>query len=235
MKHNPEDFSLQIENLSRKIDEVKSIFPALQELAKGSDEIRNKVTSEITKFAMSIRSMKLDGDELNSFFDYPYVIFKEKGDGDHQRHLALPKFCDIQLGYLDRVTESFNIFVVNPYVDLLGEIPEHVRKELDIPDPLELKLEGDYLVGKDIEKAKQQFPEFIKSQTKDGRLLVDKTRHFEFLVKMIKKGIRPFTTQELMDEWGMIHAKNIPRKIGTLLKKQHIRKEDGKYSQNLTR
>lgn len=200
MKHQPEDFSLQIENLSRKIDEVKSIFPALQELAKGSDEIRNKVTSEITKFAMSIRSMKLDGDELNSFFDYPYVIFKEKGDGDHQRHLALPKFCDIQLGYLDRVTESFNIFVVNPYVDLLGEIPEHVRKELDIPDPLDLKLDGDYLVGKDIEKAKQQFPEFIKSQTKDGRLLVDKTRHFEFLVKMIKKGIRPFIKQPIPED-----------------------------------
>jgi len=195
-----ENLSLQIENLNRKIDEIKTIFPALQELSKGSDEIRNKVTSEITKFAMSIRSMKLDQDELNSFFDYPYIIFKEKGDGEHQRHLALPKFCDIQLGYLDRITESFNIFVVNPYVDLLGEIPDHVRKELDIPDPLDLKLEGDYLVGPDIEKAKQQFPEFIKSQTKDGRLLVDKSRHFEFLVKMIKKGIRPFTKRPITQD-----------------------------------
>ena len=136
----------------RKIDEVKEIFPALQELAKGSEDIRNKVTTEITKFAMSIRSMNLDQDELNSFFDYPYIVFKEKGDGEHQRHLALPKFCDIQLGYLDRVTESFNIFVVNPYVDLLGKIPDHVRKELDIPDPLDLKLEGNYLVGHLLQK-----------------------------------------------------------------------------------
>ena len=105
-----------------------------------------------------------------------------------------------QVSSLDRVTESFNIFVVNPYVDLLGEIPDHVRKELDIPDPLDLKLEGDYLVGPDIEKAKQQFPEFIKSQTKDGRLLVDKSRHFEFLVKMIKKGIRPFSKQPISQD-----------------------------------
>ncbi len=189
--------SLQIEHLMRKIDEIKSIFPALKELAKGSEEIRDKVTSEITKFAMSIRSMRLDQDELNSFFDYPYVISKEKGDGEHQRHLAIPKFCDVQLGYLDRVTESFNVFVINPYVDLLGEIPDHVRKELDIPDPLDLKLEGDYLYGPDIEKAKKEFPEFIKSQTKDGRLLVDKSRYFEFLVKMIKKGIRPFAKKSI--------------------------------------
>jgi len=186
-----------MENLSRLLQTAQGILPAMDNLAKGSDEIREKVTAEITKFAMSIRSMKLDTDELNSFFNYPYVIFKEKGDRDHQRHLALPKFCDIQLGYLDRVTESFNIFVVNQYVDLLGEIPDHVRKELDIPDPLDLKLDGDYLVGPDVEKAKQQFPEFIKKQEEDGRLLVDKSRHFEFLVKMIKKGIRPFTKRSI--------------------------------------
>lgn len=209
---NKDNLLLQIENLNRKIDEVKGIFPALQELAKGSDEIRNKVTSEITKFAMSIRSMKLDHDELNSFFEYPYIIFKEKGDGEHQRHLGLPKFCGVQLGYLDRVTESFNVFVVNPYVDLLGEIPDHVRKELNIPDPMDLKLEGDYLVGPDVEKAKQQFPEFIKSQTTDGRLLVDKSRHFEFLVKMIKKGIRPFSKQPIS------HDCFIERKCGFKLR-----------------
>ena len=86
-------------------------------------------------------------------------------------------------------------------LDLLGEIPDHVRKELNIPDPLDLKLDGDYLIGPDIEKAKQQFPEFIKSQTKDGRLLVDKSRHFEFLVKMIKKGIRPFTKRQIPQEY----------------------------------
>ena len=195
-----ESLSLQMENLTRQLDAIKGLVPALENLAKGSDEVREKVTAEITKFAMSIRSMKLDPDELTSFFDYPYIVFRERGDGDTQRHLALPKFCDAQFGYLERVTESFNIFVVNQYVDLLGEVPEHVRKELNIPDPLNLKLDGDYLVGPDVEKAKREFPEFIKSQEKDGRLLVDKSRHFEFLVKMIKKGINPFDRKRIPQE-----------------------------------
>ena len=184
--------SLQMENLTMQLDAVKRIIPALTNLAKGSEEVRETVTSAITKFAMSIRSMKLDPDELHSFFDYPYIVFRERGDGDTQRHLALPKFCDAQFGYLERVTESFNVFVVNQYVDLLGEVPDHVRQELNIPDPLDLKLDGDYLVGPDTEKAKRAFPEFIKSQTRDGRLLVDKSQHFEFLVRLIKKGINPF-------------------------------------------
>lgn len=192
--------ALQMENLMRQLDTIKGLVPALESVAKGSDEIRSKVTSEITKFAMSIRSMKLDPDELASFFDYPYVIYREKGDGDTQRHLALPKFCDAQFGYLERVTESFNIFVVNQYVDLLGELPGFVRKELDIPDPLDLKLDGDYLSGSDVEKAKREFPEFIRKQEKDGRLLVDKSRHFEFLVKMIKKGINPFDRKRIPQE-----------------------------------
>ena len=189
--------SLQMENLTMQLDAVKRIIPALERLAKGSDEVRENVTSAITRFAMSMRSMKLDPDELNSFFDYPYIVFRERGDGDTQRHLALPKFCDAQFGYLERVTESFNIFVVNQYVDLLGEVPDHVRKELNIPDPLDLKLDGDYLVGPDTEKAKKAFPEFIKSQAKDGRLLVDKSQHFEFLVRLIKKGINPFDRKRI--------------------------------------
>ena len=53
------DISLEMEHLSRKLDEVKSFLPLLNSIAKGSEEMRNKVTSEITKFAMSIRSMKL--------------------------------------------------------------------------------------------------------------------------------------------------------------------------------
>ena len=166
--HNNESISLQMENLTRQLEAIKGLVPALETLAKGSDEIRDRVTSEITKFAMSIRSMKLDPDELSSFYDYPYIVFREKGDGDTQRHLALPKFCDAQFGYLERVTESFNVFVVNQYVDLLGEVPDHVRKELNIPDPLDLKLDGDYLAGPDVKKAMREFPEFIKSQEKDG-------------------------------------------------------------------
>ena len=38
-----------------------------------------------------------------------------------------------------------------------------------------------------------------------------------------------------MDEWGMIHKKNIRRKLNPLLIKGHLKKENDGYSQNLTR
>jgi len=112
----------------------------------------------------------------------------------------IAKFTGVQLGWLERSTESHYIFIVNPFTDLLGEVPDAIKKELNLPDPLNLKLEGDYLVGPDVEKAKKEFPEFIKKQEKDGRLLMDKSRHFEFLARLIKKGVKPFSRKPVDKE-----------------------------------
>ena len=53
----------------------------------------------------------------------------------------------------------------------------------------------------------------------------------------LKKGnsMKSFSTEELMDEWGVIHARTIPTKLKPLLDKGHLKKEAGKYRQNLTR
>jgi len=191
------ELELQLANLSRKIDDIKMIFPALEEIAKESTEIREKVTNQITSYALSVRSLKLDTDELGNFFKYPYVIYQAKGDKEHTRHLAIPKFIDVSFGWLEKVTESHNIFVVNPYVDWLGDIPDALKKELDIPDPLDVSFDGEFLFGKDVKKIKEEFSSFITGETKDGKLKINKEKHFELLVGLIKKGIRPFVTKPI--------------------------------------
>lgn len=190
---------LQMKRLEMQLDSVAKIFPALKELAKGSQELQEYVTNEITKFALSIRASKLDRDELENFFKHPYHIYKEKHDKENEWHLAIPKFINTQFGWLEKVTESHNIFLINRYVDWLGEMPQVLKQKLGIKDPLDVFLDSGALVGKDIAKVAEKYKQFIKSKEKD-RLIIDKRRHFELLATLIKDGILPFIPKPVNKE-----------------------------------
>lgn len=182
---------LQMKRLEHQLENVTKVFPAIQELAKGSQELQEYVTNEITKYALSIRASKLDRDELENFFKHPYHIYKEKHDKENDWHLAIPKFINAQFGWLEKVTDSHNIFLINRYVDWLGDIPQSLKQKIGIKDPLDVFLDNDALVGKDISKVAEKYKQFIKSKEKD-RLIIDKRRHFELLATLIKDGILPF-------------------------------------------
>ncbi len=190
--------SLKIESLQTTLNTATESLKEFTKLAQGSNEIREWAENEITRYALSIKTSKLDKDELENFFKYPYCILPGKHDGEY--YLAIPKFVDAQFGWLEKVTPSFNIFLVNKYVDWLGELPQALKKELKFPDPLDIYLDGDHLVGKDLNKAHNKYAQFIKRKEKDGRLLVDKSKHFEFLANLIKDGILPFVPKPVSPE-----------------------------------
>lgn len=190
--------NLKIEQLNRNLELATKSLAEFQKLAAGSKELREWATNEITKYALSIRASKLDKDELENFFKYPYCILPGKHENEY--YLAIPKFVDAQFGWLEKVTPSFNIFLVNRYVDWLGELPEALKKELKIQDPLEIYFDGTYLSGPDVKKAKEKYSSYIQKHLKDGRLEVDKSRHFELLANLIKDGILPFVPKEIRSE-----------------------------------
>ena len=141
---------LLVDKLDHTIAETKKTLEQFKKLAETDKGLRELAIDQITKFALSIRSSKLDKDELEPFFQYPYCIIPGKSDAEH--YLVIPKFIDAHFGWLHKVTPSFNIFLVNQYVDWLGDLPEALKKELKIPDPLDIYLDGEYLVGKDVSK-----------------------------------------------------------------------------------
>lgn len=196
---------LQIEKLRHDLGKVEAVFPILTKLAENSKELQEYVTNEITKYAASIRHSKLDRDQLESFFHHPYYIYQGKKDKDNEFHLAIPKFVDVQFGWLDKVTESHNVFLINRYVDWLGELPKELKKIVGMKDPLDVFLdtEAGALVGKDISQVTEKYRSFITKAEKD-RLIIDKQRHFELLATLIKDGILPFIpkpipVEELLD------------------------------------
>lgn len=197
-------FQLKLEQLNRNLDSATQSLKEFTKLAEGSQELKEWAENEITKYALSLKSSKLDQDELGSFFQYPYCILPAKHEGEY--YLAIPKFVNAQFGWLEKVTPSYNIFLVNKYVDWLGEIPQALKKELKFPDPLQVYFDGEYLQGSDIKKAKEKYSQFVKREDKDGKLLIDKTRHFELLAHLIKDGILPFIPKPV-SETDLINRK----------------------------
>lgn len=188
--------SLKIDKIQHDIDKILQVTPILNNIANETQEVRDYVAKQLTEYAMSIRSSKLNKDGLEPFFKHPYILYKKKGDNDKTWHLAIPKFVDAQFGWLEQVTESHNVFVVNPYVDWVGDIPQSLKDQIGMKDPLDLYLDGDALVGKDLVKAREKYKGFIKKDEKD-RLIIDKSRHFELLSTLIKDGILPFVPRPI--------------------------------------
>lgn len=189
---------IQLERLAYHLKQIEGMFPHLSELAEGSEQMRNEIQNAITQYAMSIKTSKLDPDSLEGFFKKPYCIIPSKRENEW--FLAVPKFIDVQIGWLHQSTDSFNIFLVNRYVDWLGELPKALKDELGFKDPLNIALQGDYLVGKDIAKAREKYKHFIKRREGD-KLLVDKRKHFEMLASLIKDGILPFTPAPITKDY----------------------------------
>lgn len=195
---------LTISRLEDTLAKVQNTLKEFYKLADDSEELREWAKNEVVRYAMSINTAKIDQDELENFFKYPYVILSSKKEGEI--YLAIPKFINVQIGWLEKVTASYNIFLVNRYVDWLGGLPQFLKKELKMTDPLDIVLEGEYLIGNDTKLAQEKFKPFIKKVEKDGRILIDKSRNFELLAALIKEGILPFTPKAIAKE-DMINRK----------------------------
>jgi len=71
----------------------------------------------------------VDCEDLAIFADEPYCILpKESGEA----WVVCPRFVPFHVGWLDRQTDSYNVFVVNKYVDWIDELPDEIRNQVGI-------------------------------------------------------------------------------------------------------
>lgn len=184
--------TLKLERIRYLIDQLKGVAPKLEELANISDDTRNQVQKQVADYALSVRMTKLKPEELEAFFKKPYDLCLVPGKHDSW-YLHVPKFVDIQFGWRVKETESFNTFLVNRYMDWLGELPEVIKRELGFKPPPDLKLDGEILTGspRALEEAWRKYRPFLKDRDKK-RIIINKRRSFELIASLVKDGVLPF-------------------------------------------
>ena len=174
------------------LDQLLGVIPYVKELTGITDEARKIVEQQVAEFALSIKTSKLDKDQLEAFFKKPYYLEPVHGRPDSW-YLIIPKFVDIQIGWMDRSTESYNRFLINRYMDWLGEIPEAIKRQLNWKAPPELILDGEEIHGPKgaLEYAWQKYRPFLRDRD-ETKIHVNPKRAFDLIAAMIKDGVLPF-------------------------------------------
>ncbi|MGH2639087.1 MAG: hypothetical protein ACRDF4_07395 [Rhabdochlamydiaceae bacterium] len=163
-----------ISSIRRSVDESLAKMDSLIESLKLEREnIRSTIEKRVEELALTryTREQQRQKEELDDFLKEPYVLIPKR---ESEYYVIAPRWLNFQVGWLERQTKSYNIFVVNRYVQWISPIPEALRQKLRFPTELpQLKMvSGNTLwTGKEHQDdAFQKYRQFIQSKEGDDRL-----------------------------------------------------------------
>ena len=136
--------------------------------------------------AMS-RYKDIDSEEAMAFLKEPWCV---QPRGKDEWLVFVPKFIGVQVGWLERATETFNVFVVNRYAHWLGNVPAALGEQLKMPPPFQSEVEGRTL------RTTAALPEGVKrhvaQKTGEGEYRVKVGHEFDLIASLIDNGSLPF-------------------------------------------
>ena len=173
---------------------TETITKLLKEIEAKNKEL-NKEIEGLSKQNLSLldnvkKKFKWDEDLLKEWYEEYWHTYPSS---DNEWFVAIPKFIPFSLGWLDHTTRGYNIFKINQYTQWLGEIPEFLRKELNIKEPEKIFVsEGNVIFdeGKE-EDIKEKYGDMISSISK-GTARIKLGKEFDMIAKIIENGSLPF-------------------------------------------
>jgi len=186
------DLSSLKENLEKSLEQ----FDLLIEQIKQQREMLKR---EIEKRIEELQLGKYNKEELDKFFEEPYVILPKR---ENEFYVIAPRWIDFQIGWLERQTKSYNIFVVNRYVQWIAPVPEALKQKLKFPEAPPIKVfDGMLLTGeKHQEEAWRRYNKFLTRREGKDRIRIKKGREFKLIAQLIEDGILPFMPKPIQEE-----------------------------------
>lgn len=134
----------------------------------------------------------LDEKEFENFMKQPYVILPT--GKKEEWFVAVPKIIQMNLGWLDQTTETYNIFRINKFMKWLGDIPKDIEKKFKFDMKLPLKVvDGTVLTGKHHQdETWNKYNKFLTKREGKDKIKIKKGYEFKLLAQLISDGILPF-------------------------------------------
>ncbi|MEM2187754.1 MAG: helicase-related protein [Nitrososphaerota archaeon] len=182
-----------------KVEDIKAKLDSVVALANEILSYRANLVEKLAELAMQLKiTSTIKMQFVEAFLKKPYAVVETGKPGEYI--LAVPRFIDFPLGYLEKVDESYNYFRVNRYIDWIIELPEALKNQLGIkPPPFPARLEGMTLVTapENEQQVAEALGEYLLRRIEPGRFQVHPKKHFELIVSLIRLGIMPFTPQPI--------------------------------------
>lgn len=178
--------------MAKKLDEMLERFDQLSSEIEREIEERSK---ELEYRRDRLRDSEMfsfyDQELVDAFFKKPYVVLPRK---EEEWYLIVPKFFDMNVGYLTKSSDSYNVFIVNKYADYLGGVPQEFRKVFKFRPKLPLRVyDGMLLTGEQHQDvAWERYKKHLLRREGDDKIRVTKGHEFDLIASLIDDGILPF-------------------------------------------
>lgn len=167
-------------------DAEKKLKELEEETKRTQEEYWNKLHS------LESKKVNIDDEMLKEWLEEYWLIYRNP-DNSNEFFVAVPRFLNFSLGWLDHTTKGYNVFAINQYTQFLGELPDFIRKEVKLDKPDNIKVIGDtvkFEEGKE-EEVKKKFGDLLSSIGR-GTARIKKGKEFDLLAKIIESGSLPF-------------------------------------------
>jgi len=184
-----EEILSKYQTAKAKLDEAKTAIEDFQVVVRQlqEDHARQLETLKLPSVP------NLDPESLRGFMRQPYLVMPKK---ENTWYVIVPRFIDMQLGWLEYQTPSFNVFVINKYVRWLSPLPAEIEERLGHVPVAKLQVINGLLkvpAGME-EQAWQRYRPFLLKRDQLG-IRVKKDYERQLLSKLVQDGYLPFTPQ----------------------------------------
>jgi len=180
--------------------QVDASLQKIDEMIEAIKAEREKIAEDLRLRMEKLQFGQFDKQSLEEFFEEPYVIIPTRRP--EQWYVIAPKWINFQIGYLDRSTKGYNIFIVSKYVKWLAEIPKALQDKFRFKEPLPYKVfDGMLLTGKALQnQAWEQYKPYLSRREGEDRIRIKKGSEFRLIAQMIEDGMLPFLPKPVNEE-----------------------------------
>ena len=187
---------LNYESIKKSVSETLDKLEAMkQQIQALQDQLKAELENTVEKLMFT----DVRKEDIKEFLEEPYVLIPKR---ENEWYVIVPKWINFQIGWLERTTKSYNIFVVNRYVKWFAEIPKTIETKLRLPEPKPFKVfDGMLLTGREHQdEAFQKYRNYVQSREGEDRLRIKKGMEFKLIAKLIEDGTLPFVPRPVLEE-----------------------------------
>ena len=180
---------------------TEKITKLVEELKEKNKELQIEIDS-LSKNNFSLiddlkKKFEWDKELLKEWYEEYWHIYSNP-TSENEWFIAIPKFIPFSIGWLDHTTKGYNVFKINQYTQWLGEMPDFLRKELNIKEPEKIFVSDGNLIfteGKE-DEVKDRYGDLLSSVSK-GTARVKLGKEFDLIAKIIDNGSLPFVPRQV--------------------------------------
>ncbi|ADC64642.1 type III restriction protein res subunit [Ferroglobus placidus DSM 10642] len=204
--------------IRRVVEDVEKGISRLDELVALLQEEKRRFERELEEKLSQLQILNLEDDVgslIEEFLEEPYLILPKRKD---EYYVIVPKFIRFNIGWLERETKAYRIFVINRYTQWLYPLPENIKKRLKFPEVKPYKvIDGVLWTGREHQdEAWRKYRKYLLRREGEDRIKIKKGYEFELIAKLIEDGILPFIPQPVSDEdlreWDEIKLRSYQEK-----------------------